>query len=332
MPKYSIICPVYNTGRYIEKCILSIINQTYDDWELLLIDDGSTDNSHEIISKYLNDKIKYYYQSNSGSGIARNYGITISQGEYICFLDSDDYLDCDYLKLVNEKNHECDAICIDTIIVDENENVIKKQIISKYKKYDLKKFISATISGKLPWGGTRRIVKKSIIVDNHIVFSNSKIGEEALFTFKLLSNCKVVNFVEEKQLYYYVIHKGSQSQSIDWDPWRIATINLKNYIMNNNMIEDYGKALNSLSLTATIISIDRLSQYYKYNKARSYFKLLKTKYKESFFPKKGIDFKNLDNKAKVMWIFIFLNWYSPVYFVSKIKRGLSKIRSKSDEK
>lgn len=106
-PLVSIITPVYNSEEYLEETILSVINQTYKNWELLLIDDYSTDNSYKIIEKYLTDeRIKYLRnERNSGPAITRNVGLEKSKGEYIAFLDSDDIwaknkleLQIDYMK------------------------------------------------------------------------------------------------------------------------------------------------------------------------------------------------------------------------------------------
>mgnify|MGYP002566539081 FL=1 len=95
MPKISVIIPVYNTEKYLEKCLDSIINQTYQDFEIVIINDGSIDNSQNIIEKYLDkyqNKIKCINKENGGLSSARNYGIEIARGDYIIFVDSDDYI------------------------------------------------------------------------------------------------------------------------------------------------------------------------------------------------------------------------------------------------
>ncbi len=89
MPKVSIIIPTYNRAKLVTYAIESVLNQTYKNYEIIVVDDGSTDNTRELISKY-GDKVKYFYKTNSGQGSARNFGIEKSVGEYIAFLDSDD--------------------------------------------------------------------------------------------------------------------------------------------------------------------------------------------------------------------------------------------------
>lgn len=90
MPKVSVIIPTYNYGKYIERAIDSILTQTYQDFEIIVVDDGSTDNTGEIIRSKQNDKIRYFYQENKGAPSARNKGIKESIGKYIAFLDADD--------------------------------------------------------------------------------------------------------------------------------------------------------------------------------------------------------------------------------------------------
>lgn len=95
MPKISVIIPVYNTEKYLEKCLDSIINQTYQDFEIVIINDGSIDNSQNIIEKYLDkyqNKIKCINKENGGLSSTRNYGIEVARGDYIIFVDSDDYI------------------------------------------------------------------------------------------------------------------------------------------------------------------------------------------------------------------------------------------------
>ena len=106
--KYSIVVPVYNAERYLRRCIESIINQRYREWELLLINDGSIDNSQTIIDEYIDkdSRIKSIYQNNAGPGAARNKALDNICGEYVVFVDADDYIDTEYLSLLEKKNHK----------------------------------------------------------------------------------------------------------------------------------------------------------------------------------------------------------------------------------
>ena len=100
--KISIIIPVYNVEKYISECIESILKQTYNNFELLLINDGSTDTSGNICDKYaeLDKRIRVFHKKNEGVGIARNLGIEHARGEWICFIDSDDWISSDYFETI----------------------------------------------------------------------------------------------------------------------------------------------------------------------------------------------------------------------------------------
>lgn len=130
MPAISVIVPVYNTEKYIEKCLESILNQTYNDIEIIVVNDGSTDNSEQIIKKYVGEfpeKIKYYKKSNGGLSDARNYGIEKANGEYLCFVDSDDYIDIKLFETLKpEIEKKVELIKYKAIKVDSNYSKIEK--------------------------------------------------------------------------------------------------------------------------------------------------------------------------------------------------------------
>ena len=103
MPSVSIIIPVYNVEKYIEKCLESLVNQTLEDIELIIVNDGSTDNSENIILQYKEkypNKIKYYTKQNGGLSDARNFGMPFATGKYVAFLDSDDYVETNMYELL----------------------------------------------------------------------------------------------------------------------------------------------------------------------------------------------------------------------------------------
>src|ERR1700744_3507890 len=92
MPLVSIIIPVYNSEKYLSDAIQSAINQTWSDTEIIIIDDGSTDNSLQVAQQFISEKVKIFHQENKGASVARNYGLTKAKGDYIQFLDADDIL------------------------------------------------------------------------------------------------------------------------------------------------------------------------------------------------------------------------------------------------
>lgn len=139
MPKVSIIVPVYNTEKYLKKCLDSILNQSYGDFEVIIVNDGSTDSSQNIIDEYVKSdtRIKSYIKPNGGLSDARNFGITKVTGEYILFLDSDDYIEKDLLINLNNIITDEDIVSFNIRLVDENYDEI-----SRAREYETKKHVS----------------------------------------------------------------------------------------------------------------------------------------------------------------------------------------------
>ena len=129
MKLISVIIPIYNTQKYLKKCIDSVESQSYNNIEIILVNDGSTDSSEKIIQPYLQkyENIKYYKKENGGLSDARNYGIQKATGDYICFLDSDDYIDINlFSKLQKYLDLDYDMIKYKLVKVDENYNETEK--------------------------------------------------------------------------------------------------------------------------------------------------------------------------------------------------------------
>jgi len=130
--KLSVIIPVYNTSKYIEKCLNSIVNQIMNNIQIILVNDGSTDNSEEIIQKWINEnqdkiEIKYFKKENGGLSSARNFGVKQATGKYITFVDSDDYLDINiYKNLEKYMDNNIDLIKYKMSTIDENGAIIEK--------------------------------------------------------------------------------------------------------------------------------------------------------------------------------------------------------------
>ena len=176
MLKFSLIIPVYNTYDYLRKCLESIVMQKFDKekYEAIIINDGSTDNSEAIIKEFQErypNIIKYIKKENGGVSSARNVGIKKSKGEYLFFVDSDDYLDLEILKQLESatKDSEPDIIRINSRDVKSNGDVIKEIVIKESKnEIELIKNIMKEKSLEVPWG---YIFKRSIFVENKLQFA-----------------------------------------------------------------------------------------------------------------------------------------------------------------
>lgn len=134
----SVIVPAYNVDKYISECIESILNSSYKDIELILVDDGSTDNSANIIKHYesMDCRVKTISQSNAGAAAARNKGVLNCTGDYIAFVDSDDYIDCDYLEYLHKllKEYEADVTQVSPRRVTDTGIILNQSIIDEFDK------------------------------------------------------------------------------------------------------------------------------------------------------------------------------------------------------
>lgn len=149
-PFFSIIIPTYNRAALLQKAISSVIQQTFTNWELIIVDDGSTDNTKECVISFTDNRIKYIYQSNQERSVARNNGISHSNGEYICFLDSDDYYLLNRLELLNKEITALSnpiALFYTGISFDKNGHITTKTELVKEEQMLLNDFIVKAIIG-----------------------------------------------------------------------------------------------------------------------------------------------------------------------------------------
>ncbi|MCT7522584.1 glycosyltransferase [Aliarcobacter cryaerophilus] len=177
MPKISVIIPVYNTERYLDKCLNSCINQTFKDIEIILINDGSTDNSFEICKKYLkiDSRIRLFSQENKGQGFSRNFGIMNSKSDFIFFLDSDDYIENNTIKKLYSKviKDKSDIVIGGWKRVDETGNsislnpIISEDIINSSNK------ATYIFSGQISLISCGILFNKRLFLDNFLFFQNS---------------------------------------------------------------------------------------------------------------------------------------------------------------
>ena len=149
----SVIVPAYNSEMFIGKCIDSVLEQTYSNWELIAVDDGSRDKTLGILKKYaeVDSRIRVIHQENQGPGIARNTGIAEAKGNYVVFIDSDDYIEKDYFLLLS--NHNEDVVFINVRNVDKDGHVLKEEYMSKNMQLTKDVILRRQMTGKIDWGG-----------------------------------------------------------------------------------------------------------------------------------------------------------------------------------
>lgn len=198
----SIIIPCYNVEKYVERCINSIKNQTINNFEVLLIDDGSKDNTKNIINKLIKEdsRFKYFYKENGGQASARNYGLDIANGDFIAFIDSDDWVESNYLEELYNA------------ITTKNVDIAICNIKRVYKDYfsinEVNEFNTNNCIYPAPWN---KMFKKNVF--KNIRFPIGKLYEDlnAISKIILTFNYTIVN----KELYNYAINEGSTMHIYD---------------------------------------------------------------------------------------------------------------------
>ena len=201
--------PAYNSSHYISESIESVLNQSYENWELLIIDDGSTDSLKDTILDFLSDeRIKYIYQDNSGVTVARNKGISLSSGEYMAFLDSDDMWTNDKLSRVisafEEPSNENVGI-IHSSYYTFSEDISKTSLAAKYSRYNDSALDSLYVLNNI---GTLTAVLRKSVIDDVGVFDESFLGAEDWDLWLRIIEKYSVRLIDEPLAFYRVHNMG----------------------------------------------------------------------------------------------------------------------------
>lgn len=212
MDLISIIIPVYNSEKYLKRCLDSVLNQTYRNLEVILVDDGSQDSSPKICEEYarLDSRILVIHKENGGASTARNVGLDIAKGNYIGFVDSDDWIDHSMYKIMHQhlieyKADVCDVDAICTVTESKYRNRKEKIIIKEGNDILIDYFEVDKYSC------CRKLYRQEVIGDFR--FPSGKIGEDVLFNFQVLSNSKRI-VKSSLILYYYFSNPQSVSGSL----------------------------------------------------------------------------------------------------------------------
>lgn len=240
MPKVSVIVPIYNVEKYLEKCINSLLSQTLEDIQIILVNDGSKDNSGNIAKEYgKNNKgrVIYVEKENGGLSDARNYGLKYATGDFIAFLDSDDYIEKNaYEEMYNKAIEEnADYVECDFIWEFPNKIRVDKQYPYKNKK-EMLSFVRVVAWNKL--------IKRQLIIDNNLEFPKGLRYEDVEFTYKLIPFINKFAYVD-KPFIHYVQRKGSIANVQNERTADIFTVldNVIEFYKKNNIYEEYRNEL-----------------------------------------------------------------------------------------
>lgn len=322
--KLSIIVPVYGVEKYIDKCLDSLVKQSLKEIEIIVVNDGTKDNSQKIIDKYVKkypEKIKSYIKENGGQGSARNYGLEKANGEYIGYVDSDDFIEKDmYKKLYNkakEDNYD--------IVVCGNYNVSED-----YKTKNIDTFINNyntdlenIIFGKMAvWN---KIYKKEILVENKLKFKEKVWYEDLAFTLKAIINSNSFAFINEP-LYDYLIREGStmNNSNVQRNLEILDAFNdILSYIQHNKKEEYFNKieflAIDHIYISAIVRVLKADSD--KNIKKETIEKLIN--YMNKNFPnyKSNKYINTLSKNRKIIYKLINIKMYGLINLIFKVKKG-----------
>jgi len=317
--KVSIIIPIYNAENYLKKCLDSIINQTYKNIEIILINDGSTDNSLEICKQYKDDRIKLINQKNSGVSTARNVGLDLVTGDYITFVDSDDWLELDAIEsMVNFiEIRKTDIARFNYQINGVNQNASQK-----LEKTDIEKFVKKLISGEVPGYLWLLLIKKEIIKD--IKFKTDlSLAEDLVFILEILKNTKSIA-ISDKITYNYFLTTDSASRGI-----KHYRRNLHNELLINKYINDiydnkYSKLTNTRQMQEIQLYLLKMHRDgYELNEIKEeFYFLINDEYFNNM--KKDIDNSRLNKRYKKIYNFIDKKQFSKMikYFKNEITKSI----------
>ena len=216
-PKISVIIPVYNVGKYLKRCIDSIIQQNYDNLEIILVDDGSSDNSGKICDEYvvIDKRIIVIHKSNGGLSDARNKGLDICTGEYISFVDSDDWIEKDFYKFAVNNLGENDLLIFDYYLTDgKNKKCINT--LSKSRKLTVEECLLELSKANIQSYAWNKLYKRELFLS--IRFPKGRNYEDQAIMHLIMHNCNRIKYFN-KAFYNYYQNQNSITH----------TVNLKNY-------------------------------------------------------------------------------------------------------
>lgn len=322
--KLSIIVPVYGVEKYIDKCLNSLVKQSLKEIEVIVVNDGTKDNSQKIIDKYVKkypDKIKSYIKENGGQGSARNYGLKKATGEYIGYVDSDDFVEKDmYKKLYNkakENNYDI-VVCGNYNVSEDYQNKNIDAFINNYNT-DLENIFF----GKMAvWN---KIYKRDILIKNKLEFKEKVWYEDLAFTLKAIMNSNTFAFIDEP-LYDYLIREGStmNNSNVQRNLEILDAFNdILSYIKHNKKEEYFSKieflAIDHIYISAIVrvlkADADDKVKRETINKLIDYMNTSFPNYKNNKY------INTLSKNRKIIYKLINIKMYGLINLIFKVKKG-----------
>ena len=261
----TIIVPVYNSEKYLEQCIQNLLNQTYQNLQIILVNDGSTDQSLEICKKSNDERVEVYTKPNGGASSARNLGLAHRKGEYVLFVDSDDYLKNNAVETLvsTAVSNHADCVYYEADNVAEDTSIkVKKDGLShavQYPTTDGNNLIELILEQKNYHAVPFLYFAKSNLYDKGLRFEEGIMFEDELFSFELLRMCGKVVCLKQK-LYFRNVRSGSVMTSSGKEEFRFRSIT----VVFERLLEQFAKSKDDKALNMYLSRISMLwLDYYR---------------------------------------------------------------------
>lgn len=318
MKKVSVIIPVWNVEQYLKKCLDSLVNQTFKNIEIIIINDGSPDNSQSIIDEYKKkypDLIVPYIKDNGGQASARNMGLKKAKGEYITFVDSDDWVDTEMIEKMYNKAISTNSdivVCNAYSVIDDkigNLEIFKSNDLDSHKRYII------NCPGAC-WG---QLIKKDIIINNDLYFLEHHFYEDIAVMPALCLYAKKISYLNEN-LYYYLIRTGSTMKQTKYSASLEDIFDSLDYLSNifikNNVYEKYYAELEYTYIEHLLHAASlRFFQFEKYDQLDKVISIMNNR-----FPKwkSNVYYKKQSLKYKIVCNLFYNKKYK---FLKRILKG-----------
>ncbi|MCL1851864.1 MAG: glycosyltransferase [Peptococcaceae bacterium] len=336
MIKISVIVPVWNVEEYLDRCLRSIINQSMQDIEIIVVNDGSPDNSQRIIDEYLSAYptiVKCVNKENGGIGSARNAGLGEAKGEFISFVDSDDYIVPHMMESLYSKAIEAqaDLVVCNVVTVDDNNSFVER--VSCQPEHVHSNKLGYAFYGTMAcWN---KLYRKDLLLNNKIEFRIGTSAEDFDFTIKAFLHAQCVEFSHE-YLYFYQIREGSLTHSLAGLRNRIMEMEqaaeaIVEYCQNQACYDHYHQYIEFLVIDRVFIAalMNTMGSHESLEEKKQMIAEV-TAYMFKRFPnyKKNVFWKNIGRKRIVFHFLIVNGWYFLANTILKANSRYAEIKKK----
>lgn len=311
--KFSFVVPIYNVEKYFERCVESLVNQTYRNIEIILVDDESPDNCPQLCEQYArrDNRIRVIHKKNGGLSDARNTGMEIAQGDYIIFVDADDYIEKNTCELLSKMVvGPVDVIVGEAIVESCNINLRHAEL--KKRCYTGEEYLKKSFeTGKCPMAAWLNVYNRLFLLDNDLRFKYGILHEDEQFTPRVFLKAKKVLYTGI-EFYHYVVREESITTKKDKrkNMVDLYTTCLELEVIYNHLEDEVLKGYLLNSLCDKYLSMYYTGALYKYGEEYTY---------KEFLMKNAMLKKT---KLKVILFCLSPRIYCLINYISKIKRGL----------